>query len=847
MCDQNNLCTTSGTIRKSGEYKIIRAVSADLLSTLDFYEIVIRVTLNPIALTQTTPQSLVASSSTDYVTINVIEEINALTIPIFYYDSADNSKQLLYCIISTAEVVSCNIPHDIQNTVGGYYTVYYYNKLSNSKERTGVEFEVNIPTINFIAMYFRDQTTGPCAIKPDYSGTVYFETDEIITNQIEQISLQRIEDGTINTLSTCGFGSNKKGSCYRSDKSFEGSYKIKNVIGSKRYDISQIEDTIIISIAVPFQKNVQLYSYSMIPSVEIQLQNANQEILVYPTANPSALTQTIPCQKKENNPSILICTQIQQLQPTLGYSGICQGNRIYSTLNILIVQNVQATNRIIYIKSLQFDVNQYCVVNNQQKWFSVLTEPFNGNIRMVKINQETSRGTGYSSSTCTHISLGSSDLLNCTNTPARNMNKGIFVLTYMMGETGLYFDFSKIVSNRIALYTDLVLGEQSITLPVVNSKNPTFNIMLYQANTKQRPFYAGSQCQTVIPCAKKGIILTCSPNYSVMNRYQEVEVYYIDDCNVKIFTGIKYKYVRTEDIIRLSGLSIFEDSQYTIRNTKSFMLRTFDKPLGTITSIKIKNINTGNVLTLLDCAISLEFLYTIECPLSNFPEGRYSYVDSSAESYYDSMTMTSNFIKISFIINGLQIVEHYIINSSYPSFKVFFESGTLIEIFLENDETATIPCIPINEYYQCTPTLSSLSLGQTYSIYYHDNLDALLATGVTIELASDSTVINNIYSLSLPNDDICTTSVFNAVIVRTDAQITKESTAQIQIKKREDGSTFQTEICTVNVDSTNSSIDILTCGIPSGTDVSKGWFYISNIIGVSSVYEILYLTQLKRF
>ena len=72
-------------------------------------------------------------------------------------------------------------------------------------------------------MYFRDQTTGPCAIKPDYSGTVYFETDEIITNQIEQISLQRIEDGTINTLSTCGFGSNKKGSCYRSDKSFEGS------------------------------------------------------------------------------------------------------------------------------------------------------------------------------------------------------------------------------------------------------------------------------------------------------------------------------------------------------------------------------------------------------------------------------------------------------------------------------------------------------------------------------------------------------------------------------------------------------------------------------------------------
>ena len=102
---------------------------------------------------------------------------------------------------------------------------------------------------------------------------------------------------------------------------------------------------------------------------------------------------------------------------------------------------------------------------------------------------------------------------------------------------------------------------------------------------------------------------------------------------------------------------------------------------------------------------------------------------------------------------------------------------------MENDETATIPCIPINEYYQCTPTLSSLSLGQTYSIYYHDNLDALLATGVTIELASDSTVINNIYSLSLPNDDICTTSVFNAVIVRTDAQITKESTAQIQIKK----------------------------------------------------------------
>ena len=70
-------------------------------------------------------------------------------------------------------------------------------------------------------------------------------------------------------------------------------------------------------------------------------------------------------------------------------------------------------NRIIYIKSLQFDVNQYCVVNNQQKWFSVLTEPFNGNIRMVKINQETSRGTGYSSSTCTQISLGSSDLLNC--------------------------------------------------------------------------------------------------------------------------------------------------------------------------------------------------------------------------------------------------------------------------------------------------------------------------------------------------------------------------------------------------------------------------------------------------
>ena len=97
----------------------------------------------------------------------------------------------------------------------------------------------------------------------------------------------------------------------------------------------------------------------------------------------------------------------------------------------------------------------------------------------------------------------------------------------------------------------------------------------------------------------------------------------------------------------------------------------------------------------------------------------------------------------------------------------------------------------MTDYYQCSPDLSSLTDGQTYEIFYENNLDELVSTGIIIEKVSDSTEIHSIDSITLSNGNTCTLSSFSDVVIQTDSQTTKETSAKVKIINKDcDGKVF---------------------------------------------------------
>ena len=106
--------TDTSSIIKSEEMKLISIFNSDKTSTLGFEDISFLIKLPPITDIQETNQSI-TTLITSFVKINVIDEISTENCPIFYYDSSDDSKQLINCIVDN-HIAFCNVPKTIENT-----------------------------------------------------------------------------------------------------------------------------------------------------------------------------------------------------------------------------------------------------------------------------------------------------------------------------------------------------------------------------------------------------------------------------------------------------------------------------------------------------------------------------------------------------------------------------------------------------------------------------------------------------------------------------------------------------------------------------------------------------------
>ena len=483
-----------------------------------------------------------------------------------------------------------------------------------------------------------------------------------------------------------------------------------------------------------------------------------------------------------------------------------------------------------HLISLSLSNGKTCSTSKESNFFITTAEPFSisSTISSLFYRQSDSQ---YVSPQCTHTNAN--DIITCDISTIPEGISSVKSIT-ANGDQRLNMDLSQMTSNVVKFNSTTIIGEQKRTKPFyINSNNPTFEIILDAVHTKQPKIYSDISLQNEIPCTRQGVLMTCTPDLSTLTQDTEYIVYYKDFCDEAIDTTVSFIY--NENLIFVTGITVTENSQYSNGEISTFLIKTRDLPSGAISNVELTHQKGGSIVQVDSCSVSETVRYTIECDASNLSEGSYSLQSITGDKTYNLEEMSSNFMKISNIQLGIQIVTAPVVNSSKQFFNVILTSGNINTVYLDSDKTNEIPCTKMTDYYQCSPVLSSLTEGQTYEIFYENNLDELVSTGIIIEKVSDSTEIHSIDSITLSNGNTCTLSSFSDVVIQTDSQTTKETSAKVKIINKEDGTSFTTSTC-VQSQNDEGTKDILTCNIPEGTTLTEGTYYISSLIGVNKYY-----------
>ena len=238
---QNLECTLtdSPSISKSEKMKLISIFNSDKTSTLGFEDISFLIKLPPITDIQETNQSI-TTLITSFVKINVIDEISTENCPIFYYDSSDDSKQLINCIVDN-HIAFCNVPNTIQNTEGSStYTIFYDDPSTNTKSSTGATISVNIKKISIINVTFKGTST--ITSKRSVSALITLTANEDFSGDIYSAIIQNSDVSKTISYTQCTISSSnaKEMKCNTPSDPVDGEFHVLEIKAEVIYDISSI-------------------------------------------------------------------------------------------------------------------------------------------------------------------------------------------------------------------------------------------------------------------------------------------------------------------------------------------------------------------------------------------------------------------------------------------------------------------------------------------------------------------------------------------------------------------------------------------------------------------------------
>ena len=312
--------TDSPSISKSEEMKLISISNSDKTSTLGFEDISFLIKLPPITETQETNQSI-TTLITSFVKINVIDEISTENCPIFYYDSSDDSKQLINCIVDS-HIAFCNVPNTIENTQdSSTYTIFYNDPITNSKTSTGVTISVNIKTISIVNVTFQDSST--ITSTRDISASIILTANEDFSGDIYSAIIQNVDASKTIAYTKCtiSVSNAKEMECNTPSDAVDGEFHLLEIKAEVIYDISSISSISLIADTIWYPQKYKYYSESTIPTFEFQLRDSTQEVSIFEDETDCNNSQNqVSCNKDSNDSTLLVCeaSNLSYIVPVIG-------------------------------------------------------------------------------------------------------------------------------------------------------------------------------------------------------------------------------------------------------------------------------------------------------------------------------------------------------------------------------------------------------------------------------------------------------------------------------------------------------------------------------------------------